>query len=97
MRIASLGGGPAGLYFSILMKKAFPDVEITVYERNRADDTFGWGVVFSDETLSNFEEADQETYAAIRTGDFWIGVANVMASVGFGYAAVWLGAMLARR
>jgi anthraniloyl-CoA monooxygenase len=66
MRIASLGGGPAGLYFAILMKKAFPDAEITVYERNRADDTFGWGVVFSDETLSNFEEADPESFAAIR-------------------------------
>ncbi|MFM7280417.1 MAG: NAD(P)-binding protein, partial [Planctomycetia bacterium] len=49
MRIACLGGGPAGLYFAILMKQAYPDSRITVFERNRPDDTFGWGVVFSDE------------------------------------------------
>ena len=66
MRIASIGGGPAGLFFSILMKKAWPHVEIDVYERNRADDTFGWGVVFSAETLGNLEEADPETLARIR-------------------------------
>ncbi len=66
MRISCLGGGPAGLYFSILMKKAFPEAAITVFERNRADDTFGWGVVFSDETLGHFEDADPETYAAMR-------------------------------
>jgi anthraniloyl-CoA monooxygenase len=66
MRIASIGGGPAGLYFSILMKRAYPDAQITVYERNKADDTFGFGVVFSDETLGNFESADPESYAAIR-------------------------------
>ncbi len=66
MRIASIGGGPAGLYFSILMKKAFPQVEIEIYERNQPGDTFGWGVVFSDETLGNFERADAPTYAEIR-------------------------------
>ncbi|MCC7013948.1 MAG: FAD-dependent monooxygenase [Planctomycetes bacterium] len=65
MRIASIGGGPAGLYFSILMKRAFPDVTIDVYERNKPDDTFGWGVVFSDETLANFERADPPSYQAI--------------------------------
>ena len=65
MKIVSIGGGPGGLYFAILMKKAFPDVEIVVHERNRADDTFGWGVVFSDETLSGFEEADPESYREI--------------------------------
>jgi anthraniloyl-CoA monooxygenase len=54
MRIACIGGGPAGLYLSILMKKANPAHEITVYERNRPDDTFGWGVVFSDATMGNF-------------------------------------------
>ena len=48
MRIACIGGGPAGLYLAILMKKADPSHDITVYERNRPDDTFGWGVVFSD-------------------------------------------------
>jgi anthraniloyl-CoA monooxygenase len=46
MRILSIGGGPAGLYFAILMKKALPAADITVVERKRADDTFGWGVVF---------------------------------------------------
>src|SRR5262245_19382989 len=48
------------------MRKAFSDAEITVFERNRADDTFGWGVVFSDETLGHFEGADPESYAEIR-------------------------------
>ena len=66
MRIVSIGGGPAGLYFSILMKKAFPDASIRVLERNRPDDTFGWGVVFSAETLSHFGDADRESYDAIR-------------------------------
>ena len=65
MKIVSIGGGPAGLYFSILMKQAFPDFQIDVYERNRRDDTFGWGVVFSDETLANFEAADEQTFAEI--------------------------------
>lgn len=66
MNIVCVGGGPAGLYFGILMKKAFPDVRITIRERNRADDTFGWGVVFSKETLGHFGDADAETYAEIR-------------------------------
>ncbi len=66
MRIDCVGGGPAGLYFAILMKKQRPEARIRVFERNRPDDTFGWGVVFSDETLGNFGEADPESYAAIR-------------------------------
>ena len=66
MKIACLGGGPAGLYFAILMKKAFPEAAIVVHERNKADDTFGFGVVFSDETLGNFEAADEPTYKEIR-------------------------------
>lgn len=66
MKITCLGGGPGGLYFALLMKKAFPDAAITVLERNKADDTFGWGVVFSDETLGNFEKADPESFAEIR-------------------------------
>ena len=65
MKIVSIGGGPAGLYFAILMKKARPESEITVLERNRPDDTFGWGVVFSDETLGAFEDADAESFAEI--------------------------------
>jgi anthraniloyl-CoA monooxygenase len=51
MRIVCLGGGPAGLYFSILMKKSNPACDITVIERNQADSTFGWGIVFSDKTM----------------------------------------------
>ena len=65
MRIACIGGGPAGLYFAILMKRADPAHDIAVYERNRPDDTFGWGVVFSDATLGNFQQADPESYANI--------------------------------
>jgi anthraniloyl-CoA monooxygenase len=60
-----IGGGPAGLYFAILAKKQHPDDQITVYERNRADDTFGFGVVFSDETLGFFRDADGESYDEI--------------------------------
>lgn len=61
MRIACIGGGPAGLYFGLLMKRRHPDYEITVIERNRPYDTFGWGVVFSDQTLGNLRAADPES------------------------------------
>ncbi len=66
MDVAVIGGGPAGLYFSLLMRKAFPESRIRVLERNRPDDTFGWGVVFSRETLDAFDAADRESFAAIR-------------------------------
>ncbi len=65
MKIVSIGGGPAGLYFAILMKKADPSHEILVLERNRPDDTFGFGVVFSDATLANLKNADLDTNAEI--------------------------------
>jgi anthraniloyl-CoA monooxygenase len=65
MKIAIIGGGPAGLYTAILLKKQRPQAEITVYERNRADDTFGFGVVFSDATLDNFERYDPPSYRRI--------------------------------
>jgi anthraniloyl-CoA monooxygenase len=65
MKIAIIGGGPAGLYAAILLKKQRPEAEITVYERNRADDTFGFGVVFSDATLDNFEKYDGPSYRRI--------------------------------
>ena len=65
MRIAVCGAGPSGLYFSILMLKIRPDCEITLYERGAPTDTFGFGVVFSDETLTVFEHADPETYSQI--------------------------------
>jgi anthraniloyl-CoA monooxygenase len=65
MRIVCLGGGPAGLYFSILAKKANPSWDVTVVERNRPDDTFGWGVVFSDKTMDGFKDVDPETHSEI--------------------------------
>ena len=66
MRIAVLGGGPGGLYFAALAKQLDARHEITVWERNAADDTFGFGVVFSDETLGGIEHADREIFAAMR-------------------------------
>ncbi|MBA3403817.1 MAG: FAD-dependent monooxygenase, partial [Gemmatimonadaceae bacterium] len=65
MKFVIIGGGPAGLYTALLLKQADAAHEITVLERNRADDTFGWGVVFSDQTLENFRAADEPTYRAI--------------------------------
>ena len=65
MKIAVVGGGPAGLYFALLIKQSRPDFDITVLERNRRDDTFGWGVVFSDQTLENFRAADAITFEKI--------------------------------
>ena len=66
MRIVCLGGGPAGLYFAISMKLRDAAHEVTVIERNRADDTFGWGVVLSDETLDNLAANDRKSAEAIR-------------------------------
>ncbi|WP_298840943.1 bifunctional salicylyl-CoA 5-hydroxylase/oxidoreductase [uncultured Roseobacter sp.] len=71
MRIACLGGGPAGLYFAISMKLRNPGHEITVFERNRPDDTFGWGVVLSDETLGNLARNDPDSAALIREHFAW--------------------------
>jgi anthraniloyl-CoA monooxygenase len=65
MRVAVIGGGPAGLYFAILLKRDRPSAHVTVVERNRADDTFGFGVVFSDQTLDAFAVADPPSYRAI--------------------------------
>ncbi|MFL6727297.1 MAG: FAD-dependent monooxygenase, partial [Sphingomicrobium sp.] len=66
MRIACLGGGPAGLYFAISMKIRNPEHEVDLFERNRADDTFGWGVVFSDQTVENLMANDPVSGAVIR-------------------------------
>jgi anthraniloyl-CoA monooxygenase len=69
VKIVVIGGGPAGLYFSLLLRKANPAHHVVVLERNRPDDTFGWGVVFSNQTLGNLRDADPESYRQI-TGSF---------------------------
>ncbi len=66
MKVSIIGGGPGGLYFALLAKKNWPRWDITVYERNRPDDTFGFGVVFSDQTLDTFKVYDTVTYERIR-------------------------------
>jgi len=65
MKITIIGGGPAGMYFAILMKQANAAHHITIYERNGPDDTFGWGVVFSGRTLRNLRAADEPSHTAI--------------------------------
>ncbi|MGH7385694.1 MAG: bifunctional salicylyl-CoA 5-hydroxylase/oxidoreductase, partial [Candidatus Rokuibacteriota bacterium] len=65
MRINVLGGGPAGLYFAILMKGRDPSHHITVVERDGPDDTFGWGIVLSDRTLAFLKDTDEVIHAAI--------------------------------
>jgi anthraniloyl-CoA monooxygenase len=67
MKITVIGGGPGGLYFSILTKKAMPHCQIDIYERNKPDDSFGFGVVFSDETLGEFLKRDMQSYELIRS------------------------------
>jgi 2-polyprenyl-6-methoxyphenol hydroxylase-like FAD-dependent oxidoreductase len=72
MRIAVAGGGPGGLFFATLMRRADPSADVTVFERNRADDTFGFGVVFSDRTLESIHAADPVLRQALRDhGRHW--------------------------
>jgi len=72
MKINIIGGGPAGMYFAILMKQASGAHQITIYERNGPDDTFGWGVVFSGKTLANLRAADEPSHAEItRNFEAW--------------------------
>ncbi len=100
MRIACLGGGPAGLYFAISMKLRDPTHEITVIERNRPDDTFGWGVVLSDETLGTLAANDGPSAEAIRAAfAYWDDIAVVKegvrtVSTGHGFCGIGRKALL---
>jgi anthraniloyl-CoA monooxygenase len=94
MRAVCLGGGPAGLYFAISLKRRDPAADVTVIERNKSDDTFGWGVVLSDETLDNLEKNDPDSAALIRN-DFvyWDDIAvhyrgQVVKSGGHGFCGI---------
>ena len=94
MKIVAIGGGPAALYFGILMKEADPAHEITILERNRLDDTFGFGVVFSDATQNSLAAADPETYDALAREFFhWDDISihcrgHVIRSGGHGFSGI---------
>jgi anthraniloyl-CoA monooxygenase len=94
VKIVSIGGGPAGLYVALLMKQADPAHDIVVVERNRADDTFGFGVVFSDATLEGFAEADRETSEEIaKSFAHWDDIdihyrGEVLTSTGHGFSGM---------
>ncbi|MCB0983504.1 MAG: FAD-dependent monooxygenase, partial [Ilumatobacter sp.] len=94
MKVLCLGGGPAGLYFAISMKLRDPSHEVTVLERNKADDTFGWGVVLSDDALGRMERNDPQSTAAIRANfAYWDDIAVIhhgqrTVSGGHGFAGI---------
>ena len=94
MKVLCLGGGPAGLYFAISMKLRDPAHQVTVMERNRSDDTFGWGVVLSDEALGRMQRNDPDSTAAIRSNfAYWDDIAVVrgserVVSGGHGFAGI---------
>ncbi len=94
MKIVCVGGGPAGLYFGLLMKLQDPAHEVTILERNRPGETFGWGVVFSDQTLGIFEQADPISHAEItRHFAYWTDIdihwkGEVVRSTGHGFCGL---------
>jgi anthraniloyl-CoA monooxygenase len=94
MRVMCIGGGPAGLYFAISLKLRDPSHEIVVVERNRSHDTFGWGVVLSDDTLANLESNDRESAEAIRSSFvYWDDIAvhyrdTITRSSGHGFCGI---------
>ncbi|UWQ31228.1 bifunctional salicylyl-CoA 5-hydroxylase/oxidoreductase [Leisingera sp. M527] len=94
MKVACLGGGPAGLYFAISMKLRQPEAQVTVIERNKPDDTFGWGVVLSDDALENLSANDPQSAEAIRESfAYWDDIAVVhngtrTVSGGHGFAGI---------
>ena len=72
MKVACIGAGPGGLFFATLVKRSRPDAEVVVFERNRPDDTFGFGVVFSDATLDAIDAADPVLSEALdKHGRHW--------------------------
>src|SRR3989440_2335295 len=101
MRVVVLGGGPAGLYFAIQMKKAYASNHETVIERNPLDATFGFGVVFSDATQDNLAEADRATHEEMaRQFHHWDDIdvhfnGTVVTSTGHGFSGLSRRAFLA--
>ncbi|MCL6499814.1 MAG: FAD-dependent monooxygenase, partial [Firmicutes bacterium] len=94
MRVVCVGGGPGGLYAAILLRKLDPACHVVVYERNRPDDTFGWGVVLSDSTLGSLQVADRESYEEIQRAFYhWDDIeihfrGRVIRSGGHGFAGI---------
>jgi anthraniloyl-CoA monooxygenase len=94
MRVDVIGGGPAGLYFAILIKSSHPGTAVNVVERNRADDTFGFGIVLSDETLANLRRADETSYREIAANfAYWDDIythykGRVLKSSGHGFSGI---------
>jgi anthraniloyl-CoA monooxygenase len=100
VKVVVIGGGPAGLYLAVLLRRADPRIAVTVLERNAPDDTFGWGVVFSDATLNTFRAADAATHEAItRRFAHWDDIdvharGSVFTSTGHGFSGIARQALL---